>query len=107
MLKISEIGKKLRLTEDELLPFGHYMGKIDYQSVLERHKNTKNGKYITVTSITPTPLGEGKSTTTIGLCKGSANGAKKSRQPSDSPPAVRLWAQKVPPQAAGFPNAFL
>ena len=34
MLKISEIGKKLRLTEDELLPFGHYMGKIDYQSVL-------------------------------------------------------------------------
>lgn len=39
MLKISEIGKKLRLTEDELLPFGHYMGKIDYQSVLERHKN--------------------------------------------------------------------
>ena len=59
MLKISEIGKKLRLTEDELLPFGHYMGKIDYQSVLERHKNTKNGKYITVTSITH-PVRRGK-----------------------------------------------
>ena len=89
MLKISEIGKKLRLTEDELLPFGHYMGKIDYQSVLERHKNTKNGKYITVTSITPTPLGEGKSTTTIGLLQGLGKRGKKVaaaiRQPSGGP----------------------
>lgn len=89
MLKISEIGEKLGLQDEELLPFGHYMGKIDYQSVLERHKNTKNGKYITVTSITPTPLGEGKSTTTIGLLQGLGKRGKKVaaaiRQPSGGP----------------------
>lgn len=89
MLKISEIGKKLNLQEEEMLPYGHYMGKVDYKSVLERHKNTRNGKYITITSITPTPLGEGKSTSTIGLLQGlgkrGKNVAAAIRQPSGGP----------------------
>lgn len=89
MLKISEIGKKLELQEEELLPFGHYMGKIDYKSVLDRHQKTPNGKYITITSITPTPLGEGKSTSTIGLLQGLGKRGKKVaaaiRQPSGGP----------------------
>lgn len=89
MPKITEIGKKLGLTDDELLPYGHYMGKVKYKSVLERHTNTPNGKYITVTSITPTPLGEGKSTSTIGLLQGLGKRGKKVaaaiRQPSGGP----------------------
>ncbi len=89
MLKITEIGKKLGLDEDELLPYGHYMGKVNYKSVLERHKHSPDGKYITVTSITPTPLGEGKSTSTIGLLQGLGKRGKKVaaaiRQPSGGP----------------------
>ncbi len=89
MLTITELGEKLNLQHHELLPFGHYMGKVDFQSVLQRHQNTPNGKYITVTSITPTPLGEGKSTTTIGLLQGLGKRGKKAsaaiRQPSGGP----------------------
>ena len=89
MQSIDEVGNKLGLEHKELLPYGHYMGKVDYQAVLERHKNTKNGKYITVTSITPTPLGEGKSTTTIGLLQGLGKRGKRAaaaiRQPSGGP----------------------
>ncbi len=89
MLTITELGENLKLEPKELLPYGHYMGKIDFQHVLQRHKNTPNGKYIAVTSITPTPLGEGKSTTTIGLLQGLGKRGKKAaaaiRQPSGGP----------------------
>ena len=61
MKTIHEIGKELGLTEEELLPQGHYFGKIDFRKVLKRLKDRPNGKYIDVTAITPTPLGEGKS----------------------------------------------
>ena len=46
------------------------MGKVDYRAVLERLGGKPDGKYVDVTAITPTPLGEGKSTTTIGLVQG-------------------------------------
>ena len=89
MQPISRIGEQLGLKYEELLPYGHFMGKVDYQAILARHKNTKNGKYITVTSITPTPLGEGKSTTTIGLLQGLGKRGKRAaaaiRQPSGGP----------------------
>ncbi len=89
MLPISHIAREMGLEEDELLPFGHSMGKIDYTKTLARVKNTPNGKYINVTAITPTPLGEGKSTTTIGLVQGLGKRGKKSsaaiRQPSGGP----------------------
>lgn len=89
MATIYEIRDRLGLTEDELLPQGHHIGKIDYRKVLERLKDKPNGKYIDVTAITPTPLGEGKSTSTIGLVQGlgkiGKNVSAAIRQPSGGP----------------------
>lgn len=89
MKTIYEIGRDLGLNEKELLPYGHYMGKVDFRSVLDRLKDKPNGKYIDVTAITPTPLGEGKSTTTIGLVEGLGKRGKRTsaaiRQPSGGP----------------------
>ncbi len=89
MLTIYEIGEKLGLTKEELLPQGHYIGKIDFRKVLDRLADKPNGKYIDVTAITPTPLGEGKSTTTMGLVQGLGRLGKKVsaaiRQPSGGP----------------------
>ncbi|WP_022664444.1 formate--tetrahydrofolate ligase [Desulfospira joergensenii] len=89
MLTIYEIGEKLGLTKEELLPQGHYIAKIDFQKVLERLKDKPNGKYIDVTAITPTPLGEGKSTSSMGLVQGlgklGKNVCAAIRQPSGGP----------------------
>jgi formate--tetrahydrofolate ligase len=89
MATIIEIGERLGLTKDELLPQGHYIGKIDYRAVLDRLKDKPNGKYIDVTAITPTPLGEGKSTSTMGLVQGlgkiGKNVSAAIRQPSGGP----------------------
>ena len=89
MKTVYQLGKDLGLADSELLPYGHYMGKIDYRAVLNRLADKPNGKYIDVTAITPTPLGEGKSTTTIGLVQGLARRGKKAsaaiRQPSGGP----------------------
>ncbi|BCB96255.1 formate--tetrahydrofolate ligase [Dissulfurispira thermophila] len=89
MKTIYQIADELGLQKEELLPYGHYYGKVDYAKVLERLKNKPDGKYIDVTAITPTPLGEGKSTTTIGLVQGIGKRGKKVtaaiRQPSGGP----------------------
>ena len=89
MKKIYSIGRDLGLEQEELLPYGHYMGKVDFASVLGRLEKRPNGKYIDVTAITPTPLGEGKSTTTIGLVEGLGRRGKHTsaaiRQPSGGP----------------------
>jgi formate--tetrahydrofolate ligase len=89
MATIYEIGERLGLTKEELLPQGHYIGKIDYRTVLERLKDKPNGKYIDVTAITPTPLGEGKSTSSMGLVQGfgkiGKNVCAAIRQPSGGP----------------------
>ncbi|MCP4115484.1 MAG: formate--tetrahydrofolate ligase [Desulfobacteraceae bacterium] len=89
MLTIYEIGEKLGLTKDELLPQGHYIAKIDFRAVLERLKDKPDGKYIDVTAITPTPLGEGKSTSSMGLVQGlgklGKNVCAAIRQPSGGP----------------------
>jgi len=89
MLTIYEIGEKLGLTKEELLPQGHYIAKIDFRAVLERLKDKPNGKYIDVTAITPTPLGEGKSTSSMGLVEGlgklGKNVCAAIRQPSGGP----------------------
>jgi formate--tetrahydrofolate ligase len=63
---IREIAANLSLEEDELEPYGKYKAKITLD-VMRRLAGRPNGKYIDVTAITPTPLGEGKTTTTIGL----------------------------------------
>lgn len=89
MKSISRIGRELGLEESELLPYGHYMGKVDFRKTLDRLGKHPNGKYIDVTAITPTPLGEGKSTTTIGLVQGLGRRGKRAsaaiRQPSGGP----------------------
>ena len=89
MKKIRVVAEELGIREEELFPYGHYIGKVDYISVLDRLKNRPDGKYIDVTAITPTPLGEGKTTTTMGLVQGLGKIGKKVtgaiRQPSGGP----------------------
>lgn len=89
MKTIYQIGRDLGLEESELLPYGHYMGKVDFRKVLDRLSDRSNGKYVDVTAITPTPLGEGKSTTTIGLVQGLGRRGRRAsaaiRQPSGGP----------------------
>ena len=58
--------RKLGLLPEELLPYGK-TPKLDFLRIMERLKDRPDGKYIEVTAITPTPLGEGKSTTSLGL----------------------------------------
>jgi methylenetetrahydrofolate dehydrogenase (NADP+)/methenyltetrahydrofolate cyclohydrolase/formyltetrahydrofolate synthetase len=85
---ILEIAGRLGLEEDDLDLFGKYKAKI-HLDVLKRFKDRPNGKYIDVTAITPTPLGEGKTVTTIGLSQGLNYVGKKVltviRQPSQGP----------------------
>ncbi|MGA2617525.1 MAG: formate--tetrahydrofolate ligase [Thermoguttaceae bacterium] len=84
-----QLAEELALAKDELLPHGNYVAKVDYMKVLERLKERPDGKFIEVTAITPTPLGEGKSTTTMGLLQGIGRRGKKVvaciRQPSGGP----------------------
>jgi formate--tetrahydrofolate ligase len=86
---INQLAGQLGLTDDELLPMGRQLAKVDYIKVLERLKNKPQGKYIDVTAITPTPLGEGKTTTAIGLIQGlgklNKNVVGAIRQPSGGP----------------------
>lgn len=85
---ISEIASLLGILEEELEPYGKYIAKITL-SLLERLKDRPNGKFITVTAITPTPLGEGKTVTAFGLGQALARLGKKvcntCREPSKGP----------------------
>ncbi|GAB5372696.1 hypothetical protein AAMO2058_001686900, partial [Amorphochlora amoebiformis] len=86
---IIKIAQKLGVNEDEVDLYGKHKAKLDL-SILETLKNRKMGKYICVTGITPTPLGEGKSTTTVGLCQALGAYLNKPtigclRQPSQGP----------------------
>ncbi|MDW7669066.1 MAG: formate--tetrahydrofolate ligase [Bacillota bacterium] len=87
MKDIREVAKKLNLTEDDVEMYGKYKGKIDY-NVLNKTES-KDGKIILVTAITPTPAGEGKTTTTIGtadaLSKLGKNTIVALREPSLGP----------------------
>ena len=66
MLQIAEIAKKLDIEADDLELYGKYKAKLS-DDLLERIKDNKNGKLILVTAINPTPAGEGKTTTSVGL----------------------------------------
>ncbi len=88
MLKINEVAKKLGLSEDDIEYYGWYKAKIS-EEVYSKFKNKKDGHLILVTALTPTPLGEGKSTTSIGLVDALAKLNKKVvgalREPSLGP----------------------
>jgi formate--tetrahydrofolate ligase len=83
-----EWREKLGLKKEEMLPMGR-LSKIDFLKVIDRLKDKPDGKYIEVTAITPTPLGEGKSTTSVGLMEGlgkrGLNVGGALRQPSGGP----------------------
>ena len=89
MKTVNQLAEERQLEKMELLPYGHYVAKIDYMSILNRLKDKPDGKYIEVTAITPTPLGEGKTTTAMGLVEGLGEIGKKVigaiRQPSGGP----------------------
>ena len=83
------LAAELGLQENEWEPYGRYLAKIDVTKVLARLGERKRAKYIDVTAITPTALGEGKTTTTLGLVEGLGKLGKKVigcvRQPSGGP----------------------
>lgn len=85
---VDEIASRLDIRGEELEPYGKYAAKIDL-SLLQRLKDKPDGKFITVTAITPTPLGEGKTVTTLGLGQAFAKIGKKAvnciREPSKGP----------------------
>ncbi|MCT7821615.1 MAG: formate--tetrahydrofolate ligase, partial [Lactobacillus crispatus] len=66
-LPINEIAAKVGLKEEDLEPYGHDKAKITWQAINRTRASKKLGKLVLVTSISPTPAGEGKSTITIGL----------------------------------------
>jgi formate--tetrahydrofolate ligase len=87
---IAQVAAEMGLRDDEIIPFGRLIAKIDHAAVLARlPASATRAKYIDVTAITPTPLGEGKTTTTLGLVQGlGALGLRASgaiRQPSGGP----------------------
>ena len=86
---IEKIAIKAGIKEDELEQYGKYKAKIDSKKLLKRLENKKNGKLILVTSINPTPLGEGKTTMAIGIADGLSRIGKKAilalREPSLGP----------------------
>ncbi len=88
MEPISKIAEKLDIHPEELEQYGHYKAKISLD-VLKRLEKKPNGKLVLVTAITPTPAGEGKSTTSIGLVQALNKIGKKAivalREPSLGP----------------------
>ena len=89
MKDIWQLADELSLQKEELIPMGNYLGKVDFLKVLDRLNEVPQGKYIDVTAITPTPLGEGKTTTSMGLVQGLGRIGKRVigaiRQPSGGP----------------------
>lgn len=85
----AEIVAELGLRDDEWSPYGRILAKVDAARVLKRLGGAKRAKYVDVTAITPTALGEGKTTTTVGLVEGLGLLGKKVvgcvRQPSGGP----------------------
>jgi formate--tetrahydrofolate ligase len=89
MVDVQTLAQEWGILPEELLPMGHYLGKVDFAAIVERLKDKPDAKYIDVTAITPTPLGEGKSTTSMGLVQGLARRNQRVsgaiRQPSGGP----------------------
>jgi formate--tetrahydrofolate ligase len=104
MPTVDEWREKLGLQKDEVLPMGR-LCKMDFMKIMNRLKSKPDGKYIEVTAITPTPLGEGKSTTSCGLMEGlgkrGVNVGGCLRQPSGGP------TMNVKGTAAGGGNSLL
>jgi len=99
-----EWQEKLNLQKDEIIPYGR-LSRLDFMKIIDRLKDRPDGKYIEVTAITPTPLGEGKTTTLMGILEGMGkrgwNVGGAIRQPSGGP------TMNIKGTAAGGGNALL
>jgi len=99
-----EWRERLNLQKDEIIPYGR-LSRLDFMKIIERLKGKPDGKYIEVTAITPTPLGEGKTTTLMGILEGLGKRGKNVggciRQPSGGP------TMNIKGTAAGGGNALL
>jgi methylenetetrahydrofolate dehydrogenase (NADP+)/methenyltetrahydrofolate cyclohydrolase/formyltetrahydrofolate synthetase len=99
-----EWRERMGLQKDELIPYGR-LARLDFMKIMKRLEKKKDGKYIEVTAITPTPLGEGKSTTSCGLMEGlgkiGLNVGGALRQPSGGP------SMNIKGTAAGGGNSLL
>ena len=86
MLPIAKVAEKLGLTDEDLIPYGRYKAKINHKLI---HSDRPDGKLILVTAISPTPAGEGKTTTSVGLADALNAMGKKTmlclREPSLGP----------------------
>jgi len=104
MPKPYEVAERLGLEPEEVIPYGR-VSRLDFMKILNRLKDKPDGKYIEITAITPTPLGEGKTTTTIGLIEALNKRGKFTggciRQPSGAP------TFNIKGTAAGGGNALL
>jgi formyltetrahydrofolate synthetase len=102
MKSMEDFQKEFGLEKDEVIPYGR-IGKLDFMKIINRLEKKTDGKYIEVTAITPTPLGEGKTTTSMGLVEGLGKRGKKVggciRQPSGGP------TMNIKGSAAGGGNA--
>jgi len=102
MKSIWDFQKELGLDKDEIIPYGR-IGRLDFMKIINRLEKKPDGKYIEVTAITPTPLGEGKTTTSMGLIEGLGKRKKNVggciRQPSGGP------TMNIKGSAAGGGNA--
>ena len=86
---IADIAHEMGFTDDEIELYGSYKAKVTIEGIERAERERPRGKYVLVTAISPTPLGEGKSTTTVGLAQGLQRIGKKAavalRQPSLGP----------------------
>ena len=101
---VDAFREKMGLLPDEIIPYGR-TPKLNFLKIMDRVKNQPDGKFIEVTAITPTPLGEGKSTTALGIIEGlgkrGMNVGGCLRQPSGGP------TMNIKGTAAGGGNALL
>lgn len=85
---LDEIAREAGLNPEKIIPYGHHVAKVPPAAITEEGQKTR-GKYVVVTAVTPTPLGEGKTTTAVGLAQGLAKRGKRAtlalRQPSMGP----------------------
>ncbi|MGD0231187.1 MAG: formate--tetrahydrofolate ligase [Syntrophorhabdales bacterium] len=102
MKSVWQLGEEMGLKKDEVIGYGR-IGKVDFMKIIDRLKDKPDGKYIEVTAITPTPLGEGKTTVSMGLIEGMGkrgwNVGGAIRQPSGGP------TMNIKGSAAGGGNA--
>lgn len=101
MLPITEVAGKLGIGEEDIELYGRYKAKLS-MDLIKRVQDKPDGKLILVTAITPTPAGEGKSTTTVGLAQGLAKIGQKLSLLCANLRLAPAWALRAAQQAAAI-----